>query len=261
MWILGLPFSFESVRPSEVAFHVLIHLLVFVILHRVFAMSSRNAFFVGLITVNIALSWTFASPLNGRSSQSCTPLTAHEINSMGNNSLFTRWRPTSHFIAPAGWMNDPCGAMYDPTRDTYNLFYQWHPQHINWGNISWGYATSKDLITWTDHVGWKDEEALALGPTGFGKFPEHYNGLGIFSGTAQPVNLKGEQDGTLLLMYTSVSWLPTNWEIPYHPHTESQSLAMSTDGGKTWKEYEGNPVIHATTGTAPSMYLLRQQAL
>ena len=30
-------------------------------------------------------------------------------------------------------MNDPCGAMYDPTRDMYHLFYQWHPEHINWG--------------------------------------------------------------------------------------------------------------------------------
>lgn len=23
--------------------------------------------------------------------------------------------------------------MYDPTRDTYHLMYQWHPYHINWG--------------------------------------------------------------------------------------------------------------------------------
>ena len=137
--------------------------------------------------------------------------------------------------------------MYDPTRDTYSLFYQWHPEHINWGNISWGYATSKDLITWTDHVGWQDSEALALGPTGNGS----YNGLGIFSGTAQPVNLQGEVDGTLLLFYTSVSYLPTNYALPYHPGTETQSLAISTDGGMTFQDYENNPVIDATTETAP----------
>lgn len=137
--------------------------------------------------------------------------------------------------------------MYDPTRDEYDLFYQWHPEHINWGNISWGYATSKDLITFTDHVGWKDSEALALGPTGNGS----YNGLGIFSGTAQPVNLHGDQDGTLLLMYTSVAFLPTSWSIPYTPHTESQSLAISKDGGRTFQNYGGNPVIDATTDTAP----------
>lgn len=60
-------------------------------------------------------------------------LTASMIDSMGNNSLFTRWRPTSHLLAPAGWMNDPCGLMYDPTEDIYHAFYQWHPEHIAWG--------------------------------------------------------------------------------------------------------------------------------
>ena len=181
---------------------------------------------------------------------SCNTLTTNEIGSMGNNSLFTRWRPRSHFMAPAGWQNDPCGAMYDPKRDMYHLFYQWHPEHINWGNISWGHATSKDLISWTDHKGWEGTDALALGPPGNGS----YNGLGIFSGTAQPVNLKGQSDGTLLLMYTSVAYLPTSWSAYYHPHTESQSIATSRNGGKTFQEYEGNPVIDATTGTAPMFW-------
>lgn len=188
-------------------------------------------------------------------------LTASMIEGMGNNSLFTRWRPTSHFIAPAGWMNDPCGFMYDPTDEIYHGFYQWHPQHINWGtsvlrivvqslltkfigNISWGHATSKDLITWTDVGGWEDSDALALGPSGNGS----YNGLGIFSGTAQPVNLTGQVDGTLLAFYTSVSKLPTSWSIPYQNGTESQSLALSHDGGKTWVEYENNPVIEGPPG-------------
>lgn len=41
----------------------------------------------------------------------------------GNNNLFTRWKPRSHFIAPYGWMNDPCGAVYDPATDLYHLNY------------------------------------------------------------------------------------------------------------------------------------------
>lgn len=32
-------------------------------------------------------------------------LTEEMVEKMGNNSLFTRWRPYSHFLAPAGWMN------------------------------------------------------------------------------------------------------------------------------------------------------------
>ena len=166
---------------------------------------------------------------------------------MGNNTLFNRWRPTSHFIAPAGWMNDPCGFMYDPKTEVYHGFYQSHPEHINWGNISWGHATSKDLIHWEDVGGWENRDYLALSPEGNGT----YDGLGIFSGTAQPVNLKGEQDGTLLLFYTSVSYLPTGWSRYYHPGTETQSLALSHDGGKTWERHEGNPIINATTETAP----------
>jgi sucrose-6-phosphate hydrolase SacC (GH32 family) len=33
------------------------------------------------------------------------------ISDFGNNTLFLRWRPTFHFLAPAGHMNDPCGPM------------------------------------------------------------------------------------------------------------------------------------------------------
>lgn len=162
-----------------------------------------------------------------------------------DNSYFTRWRPISRFIAPAGWMNDPCGAMYDPVRDEYHLFYQWNPNHIEWGNISWGHATSKDLITWADvpHQGtpaWRDANAQALAPTGENGT---YNRLGIFSGTAQPVNLQGRNDGTLLIFYTSVSQLPISWNARYIPGSESQSLAVSTDGGRTWQDFEDNPVI------------------
>ena len=137
--------------------------------------------------------------------------------------------------------------MYDPIRDLYTQYYQWHPEHVAWGNISWGFATSKDLVTWTDHVGYEGYNAEALGPPGFGK----YNGLGIFSGTAQPINLQGEVDGTWLLFYTSISELPTAWNSYYYPHTESQSLAISKDGGRTFQESSYNPVIDATTGTAP----------
>ena len=32
--------------------------------------------------------------------QSCDMLTAKEVRSMGNSSLFTRWRPYYHFNAP-----------------------------------------------------------------------------------------------------------------------------------------------------------------
>ncbi|RPA89621.1 Arabinanase/levansucrase/invertase [Choiromyces venosus 120613-1] len=155
------------------------------------------------------------------------------------NSLFTKWRTTYHFTAPQGWLNDPCGAMYDPTRDVYHLMYQqWNPNDVQWGNISWGHAVSRDLVDWVDVGGWKGDAAAAL-VTG----PEAYDSKGIFSGTGHAINLQGEVDGTLALLYTSVSALPTAWNIPYIPNTESQSFALSHDGGKTWGKHPGNPII------------------
>lgn len=62
----------------------------------------------------------------------CSSIDADEIRASGNNTLFTRWRPYSHVNAPAGWLNDPCAPMYDPTRDEYHIFYQFNPNHINW---------------------------------------------------------------------------------------------------------------------------------
>ena len=39
-------------------------------------------------------------------------------------SLFLKWRPSFHFIAPKGWMNDPCAPCYDAVTGLYHLFYQ-----------------------------------------------------------------------------------------------------------------------------------------
>jgi beta-fructofuranosidase len=144
----------------------------------------------------------------------------------------------------ADFVHRSLGMMYDPNTETYHLHYQWHPNHVNWGNISWGHATSKDMITWTDVGGWEDDKAQSVGT---GPYPDSdnssYYGLGIFSGSGQPYNLKGEQDGTLINFYTSVQHLPTNWALPYIPGTESQSIVISNDGGKTWEQFAGNPIM------------------
>lgn len=134
--------------------------------------------------------------------------------------------------------------------------YQWHPNHHDWGNISWGHATSKDLITWTDvnsfaslypdKPAWQDSLSQGIGTTNFTSShhdPAKYNFLGIWSGTAQPINITGEDDGTLLAFYTSVSRLPLSWDATYPIGAESQSMAYSYDGGVTWQHYPNNPVI------------------
>ncbi|CAK5270284.1 unnamed protein product [Mycena citricolor] len=158
-------------------------------------------------------------------------ITPQYLATAGNSSLFTRWRPRSHYLAPHSWMNDPCGALYDPATETYHLHYQFHHNHVNWGNVSWGHAVSKDLFHWTDVRGWQNASSVSLASGEYAADP-----LSQFSGTAQPVNLEGVSDGTLLTFGTGIHHLPTNWKQPYIPGTEVQAMFTSGDGGSTWDE-------------------------
>jgi beta-fructofuranosidase len=67
-----------------------------------------------------------------------------------------RARPALHFTPRAGWINDPHGVVFAGGR--YHMFYQHNPAGIAWESaVTWGHATSPDLISWT-------EEPIALAP-------------------------------------------------------------------------------------------------
>jgi fructan beta-fructosidase len=59
------------------------------------------------------------------------------------------YRPQYHFSPSENWMNDPSGLLY--YNDTYHLFFQYNPAGTEWGNMSWGHATSRDLTHWEEH--------------------------------------------------------------------------------------------------------------
>lgn len=131
--------------------------------------------------------------------------------------------------------------MYDNTSETYHLFYQSFPNHVQGGNGSWGHATSKDLVTWEDVGGWKNDEALAFRP---GPYPQ-YDWIGDWTGHAQPVNLKGEADGNLTAIFTCVKKFPVGWTQQEEPGSEQQCIATSSNGGITWQKYDQNPIMTA----------------
>lgn len=57
-------------------------------------------------------------------------------------------RPTLHFTAESGWINDPHGLTFH--NGAYHLFHQYVPDSLVWApNCHWGHATSPDLLTWT----------------------------------------------------------------------------------------------------------------
>lgn len=67
-------------------------------------------------------------------------------------------RPQYHFSPNKNWMNDPSGLLYHD--GTYHLFFQYNPGGIEWGNLSWGHATSEDLTHW-------EEQPVALLARGY----------------------------------------------------------------------------------------------
>lgn len=127
------------------------------------------------------------------------------------------YRPHFHFAPPFGWMNDPNGlCQFD---GTYHLFYQYHPFGVEWDDMHWGHATSRDLIHW-------EHKPIALRP---GKT---YDRDGVFSGSALIV------DDVLHLYYTGNVWLDGKREAL----KQVQCLATSTDG-VTFTKHPTNPLI------------------
>ena len=142
----------------------------------------------------------------------------------------SHWTPAFHLKAPSGWLNDPCGLGYDPSSRLYHVSFQWNPKGNDWGNMSWCHSTSTDLVTWTT------SPQPCLTPS------TDYDQCGVFTGCLRPTDIDGNP-GALTVSYTSVKQLPIHYTLPYARGCESLSLAVSHDGGKTWKRQSKNPIL------------------
>ncbi|MBA4106241.1 MAG: hypothetical protein C0485_10825 [Pirellula sp.] len=133
-------------------------------------------------------------------------------------------RPQFHFTAGKNWLNDPNGMVFDGEK--YHLFFQHNPLAPVWGNMTWGHATSPDMVHWTQH-----DHALL-------PYRVDRQAGTIFSGTAvvDHNNSLGVQQGeqkTLCAFFT----------FAVRPKFY-QAMAYSTDDGATWKYWnEGRPVV------------------
>jgi fructan beta-fructosidase len=132
-----------------------------------------------------------------------------------------KYRPQFHFTSKKNWHNDPNGLVYYDGE--YHLFFQHNPSGINWGNMSWAHAVSKDMVHWKQiqhailpHDGgdiWSGSAAVDWkNSTGFGK--------------------EGKDAHKPIVLCYSHARKPFTQQVVY-----------SLDRGRTWTRYEGNPVL------------------
>ncbi len=129
----------------------------------------------------------------------------------------SKQRPAFHFTSRRGWLNDPNGLVFE--NGEWHLYYQHNPYGWDWGNMHWGHAVSTDLLNWKEL------------PTAL--FPRAWNDM-AFSGSAvvDARNTSGFQTGSdpvLVAAYTSTG--------------RGECIVFSNDHGRTWTEFEGNPVV------------------
>ena len=126
-----------------------------------------------------------------------------------------QYRPIYHHTPAYGWMNDPNGMFYKD--GVWHLYFQHNPQGSQWENLSWGHSTSTDLIHWKF-------QGDPVQPDAWGM---------IFSGSSvvDKDNTAGFGNGAIVALYTSAA------------ESQAQSMAYSTDNGKTFTKYDGNPII------------------
>ena len=128
-------------------------------------------------------------------------------------------RPQFHFTSRRGWLNDPNGCIWHD--GLYHLYYQHNPFEREWENMTWGHATSRDLLHWT-------EQTPVLFPDKLGTM---YSGSAVLDSD----NTSGfGKKGIAPMVY---AYTADNSE------REVQCIAYSVDGGMTLTKYEGNPVV------------------
>ncbi len=175
---------------------------------------------------------------------SCKNLTddAKKVETIVTDSVVSN-RPLFHYGPQKNWINDPNGLVF--YNGVYHLYYQYNPFADIWGHMSWGHATSKDLMHWTEQ------------PVAIPEFTEHDTVVtSIFSGTAfiDSFNTSGlgtkQNPAPMIAIYTG------NVTASEKQLAQYQNMAYSNDNGQTFTEYKANPIldIHSKEFRDPKVF-------
>src|SRR5689334_8772489 len=145
-----------------------------------------------------------------------------------DNLYKEKYRPRFHFSPAKNWANDPNGPVYYDGE--YHLFYQYNPFGIRQGHLSWGHSVSADLVHWKHlplAIAEKDSVMIFSGSavvdknntSGFATKPGQVPMIAIYTANITPDSLQKENS------------------------RQEQHIAYSVDKGRTWTNYQGNPVL------------------
>ena len=126
-------------------------------------------------------------------------------------------RPQLHFTVKSGLSYDPVGLFF--YEGVWHINYQGIQLGVERGNEMWGHATSPDLFHWTEKLP-LNRPGLDFLPFSGSGLVDHNNDTGLKQGEHPPI----------LLFYTQAGRSAT-------------ALKYSVDGGKTFKQYEKNPLF------------------
>ena len=130
-------------------------------------------------------------------------------------------KPAFHIHNRVGLLNDPNGLCY--VSGVYHLFHQYN---YNVTACSWAHYTSTDLMHWQERP--------------IGLFHDELGSMHSGSAAVDVMNTPGWQRGDtppVIAAYT------TSRGMGGSDKTQTQGIAYSVDGAKTFTKYEGNPVI------------------
>jgi len=157
---------------------------------------------------------------------SAEPLPGGEaIEPLRDVSGTEQYRPGIHYTPRRNWVNDPNGLLHH--NGLFHLFYQYNPVSSVHANMSWGHASSIDLLHWEEHpvaIPCDANEQIFSGSAVF----DAHNSSGLGTTDNPP----------LVAVYTSAYT-----EASPLAGRQAQSLAYSLDGGTTWTKHAANPVL------------------
>lgn len=131
------------------------------------------------------------------------------------------YREQYHFSNEKGWSNDPNGMVY--YNGEWHLFFQYYPDGVNHGPMSWGHAVSKDLVHWAE-LDIPDTFNAALFPSEDGT-RRHFSGSAVY-----------DKDNTSGFFKDGQGGLVAVWTVAGRPAgmsgggSQRQAIAYSTDG-------------------------------